>query len=212
MDSDIYIPYGYFIDKPESFIFNRSYFKPFNQRQKLVCWMVSNWKSKFRNDYYNELSKYVNITIFTRITRDRWRFNKCDVLSDCKFYLSFENTNHTDYITEKLWYNAFQCGAIPIALGPSKQNYLNHKIPNDSFIHVEDFANMEDLSKYIKSVSENQTLYQTFFNWRKGRDIYFEDAFGTYYCRIVDYFNKYHPKPHRNIKIKEWFLNGWNNK
>ena len=34
MDSDIYLPYGYFIDKPESFIFNRSYFKPFNQRHK----------------------------------------------------------------------------------------------------------------------------------------------------------------------------------
>lgn len=208
--SDIFIPYGYFIEKPKNFVFNSSFFKPFNQRKKLVCWMVSNWKSNFRNKYYYKLNKYIKIDVFGSKTQKVNRTKKCEVISDCKFYLSFENTNHTDYITEKIWYNAFICGAIPIVHGTTKNDYLKQKIPNDSFIHTDDFKSPGELANYIYKVEKNQTLYQSFFNWRKGRDIYFEDSFGTYYCRVVDYFNKHPFKPRSNLKIKEWFLNNWN--
>lgn len=207
--SDIFLPYGYFIKKPDTFVFNSSFFKPFNQRKKLVCWMVSNWRSKFRNEYYYKLNKSINIEVFGTKTKRIQKFHKCDALSDCKFYLSFENTNHTDYITEKIWYNAFVCGAIPIVHGTLKKEYLKQNIPSDSFIHTDDFANTDELAKYIHKVDQNKTLYQSYFNWRRGRDIYFEDPFGTYYCRVVDFFNRRYLKPRKNLRIKEWFFKGW---
>lgn len=204
-DSDIYLPYGYFIQKPKEFIFKRSYFKPFSEKKKLVCWLVTNWKSNFRNNYYNELKKYIQIDVYSRYTGFLKAKSKCNTISQYKFYLSFENTNHTDYITEKLWYNAFQCGAIPIVLGTTKRNYIEHQIPPNSFIHIDDFANASLLAKYIYKVSTNKTLYQSYFNWRKGRDIFFEYQFGTYYCRVANYLSKYNPKPHNDLCISKWF-------
>lgn len=208
-DSDIFLPYGNFITKSDSFIFQKRFFKPFNERNKKICWLVSNWNSNFRNRYYEEMKKYMDIKVFGGFTKDPRRYQKCQIISDCKFYMSFENANHTDYITEKLWYNAYQCGAIPIVLGTSRKNYENLGIPGDSFIHVNDFENAKELADFIDKVAEDKNIYKKYFNWRKGRDIYFDDAFGTYFCRIVDYIKKYHPEPRTNVKIKDWFLQGW---
>ena len=207
-NSDIFLPYGYFIEKP-NFTFHNKYLKPFDQRNHSVCWIVSNWKSTFRNSYYEKLKEFINIDVYTGLPRDKNIYNKCEHLSQCKFYLSFENSNHSDYITEKLWYNAYQCGAIPIVLGTVKSDYLKQNIPSDSIIHVDDFSSPEELANYIRRVENNMTLYESYFNWRKGRDIYFEDSFGTYYCRVVDYIRKYQPKPHKDNLTADWFIENY---
>ena len=205
-NSDIYLPYGYFIQKPNNFTFHRSYFKTFTKKKKLVCWLVTNLKSDFRNVYYNKLKKYLPIDVYGRNNGFLKATTTCGVISQYKFYLSFENTNQTDYITEKLWYNAFQCGTIPIVLGPKKKNYLEHHIPQNSFIHVDDFSNASQMAKYIYKIANNKQLYESFFSWRKGRDIFFENLYIIYYCRVLDYLSKYNPKPHKDLKISTWLV------
>ena len=41
----------------------------------------------------------------------------CGRISNYKFYLAFENAPCKEYITEKVWWNAYHKGAVPVVLG-----------------------------------------------------------------------------------------------
>lgn len=84
---------------------------------------------------------------------------------DYKFYLSFENQLHCrDYITEKLWNNAYRNNAVPIVWGATKADYEAVAPPN-SFIFAEDYTPKE-LAKYINYLNSNDTAYAEYFKWR----------------------------------------------
>ena len=87
-----------------------------------------------------------------------WQFR----VRDCKFYFSFENSNCSDYITEKFpaALNAF---AVPIVNG-FKQSYEN-MLPG-SFIHARDFASVKDLAAHLKYLLENEVAYLEYHRWR----------------------------------------------
>jgi hypothetical protein len=75
-----------------------------------------------------------------------------------KFYLSIENSNCKDYITEKLE-RAFQWGVVPVVDGAPRMDYETF-IPNhDSIIHVDDFESIEDLASYLKHLIKNDSEY-----------------------------------------------------
>ncbi|KAM8908609.1 LOW QUALITY PROTEIN: 4-galactosyl-N-acetylglucosaminide 3-alpha-L-fucosyltransferase 9-like [Spinachia spinachia] len=82
----------------------------------------------------------------------------------CKFYLSFENSVHSDYITEK-FFNPLTWGSVPVVMGPPRRMYEGHA-PAESFIHVEDFPSPKELAERLLSLDQNQTEYMRFFNWR----------------------------------------------
>ena len=63
------------------------------------------------------------------------------VSEDYKFYLSLENTICTDYVSEKFFQRAGQW-AIPIVF---KRETHTFGIPQDSFIAVDDFADVKQL-------------------------------------------------------------------
>lgn len=201
-DADMYFPYFSFIKQPSNYTFNSPYYKSFSEKKKMICWVVSNRRSRFRNNYYHAIDKHIKVDVFGGKKRVK---SICDVISDYKFYLAFENINHTNYITEKLWYNSFYCGAVPIVLGTSKINYLKQNIPADSFIHVEDFPNISELAKYVLDVANNETLYNSYFNWRKGRKIWQDNR----YCAIMEFFNLHHPMPHKDLVITKWYTDNW---
>lgn len=90
-----------------------------DKKDKLVCWILSNWNEKHeRVKYCNELKNHIELYAFGRY------FGKAindaqykEILTTCKFYLSFENTDaHYDYMTEKL-FNPLTLGSVPVALG-----------------------------------------------------------------------------------------------
>jgi len=88
------------------------------------------------------------------------------ILSEHMFYLSFENSYHCkDYITEKLWYNSFFVGLIPIIWGPDKSD-LEEILPHNSYIYVEDFKTVSDLVTYLNYLKSNRTAYFEYFQWR----------------------------------------------
>eukprot|EP00062_Callorhinchus_milii_P008434 gi/632951118/ref/XP_007891116.1/ PREDICTED: alpha-(1,3)-fucosyltransferase 9-like isoform X2 [Callorhinchus milii] len=159
--SDIQVPYGSLIMSPDS-----SDFKVPN-KSKLVCWVVSHWNPKHRRvNYYKELIKYIDVSVYGRAFGKY--INKNDFtpfITSCKFYLSFENSIHKDYITEKL-YNPLQTGTVPVVLGPSRENYEIF-VPADSFIHVDDFTSAKELAGYLHHLDKDQELYMTYFKWRK---------------------------------------------
>ncbi|VDL95265.1 unnamed protein product, partial [Schistocephalus solidus] len=57
-------------------------------------------------------------------------------------------------------------GMVPIVYGPPKEEYEARAPPN-SFIHVDDFATVNDLIQYLEYLDHNHTAYATYFAWRE---------------------------------------------
>ena len=81
-------------------------------KTKMAAWFVSNCDTtNGRLKYVEELQKYIKIDIFGscgHLHCSRSDAASCYKLlnKDYKFYMSFENSNCKDYITEKLYWNA----------------------------------------------------------------------------------------------------------
>ncbi|KAM6896749.1 4-galactosyl-N-acetylglucosaminide 3-alpha-L-fucosyltransferase 9-like [Lycodopsis pacificus] len=160
-DSNIQVPYGYLLPVTSE---DESFKLP--AKDKLVCWIVSNWGGQQKRvQYYNELKKYVKIHTYGQAFGHQLS-NKDypKILSSCKFYLSFENSIYEDYITEK-FYNPLIWGSVPVVLGPPKQNYEDHA-PPDSFIHINDFSSPQKLAERLLYLDQNNAEYVRFFTWR----------------------------------------------
>ncbi|KAM9315373.1 4-galactosyl-N-acetylglucosaminide 3-alpha-L-fucosyltransferase 9 [Gastrophryne carolinensis] len=197
-DSDIQVPYGFMVVSTQPFEFEVP------SKDKLVCWVVSNWNpDHVRVKYYNELSKYIEILTFGQAFGEYLSDKSLiPTISTCKFYLSFENSIHKDYITEKL-YNALLAGSVPIVLGPPRENYENY-IPADSFIHVEDFLSPRELADYLIILNKDTERYLAYFNWRKHYTVNLSHFWESHACLACD-----HIKRHQEYKsvsnLEKWF-------
>ncbi|XP_039521879.1 4-galactosyl-N-acetylglucosaminide 3-alpha-L-fucosyltransferase 9-like [Pimephales promelas] len=162
LDSDILVPYGRILENTGG---KKDYEIP--RKNKLVCWIVSNWNPNFRRSkFYGEFEKHISVQTYGN------HFNKrigdqdyTDVMSSCKFYLSFENSIHKDYITEKL-YRPLSLGTVPVVIGPPRANYEEF-IPASAFIHVDDFKTPKELADHLKLLDQNDNLYRQHFTWRE---------------------------------------------
>uniref|UniRef100_A0A665WG41 Fucosyltransferase n=2 Tax=Echeneis naucrates TaxID=173247 RepID=A0A665WG41_ECHNA len=184
LDSHIPVPYG----RLEYVSGNDTFQLP--AKDKVVCWIVSNWNSRYKRvQYYNELKKHININgygaAFNRRINNEERMK---IISECKFYLAFENSIYKDYMTEKLFYS-MQLGSLPIALGPSRQNYEDH-IPSDSFIHVDDFSSPKELADWLLYLDKNNTEYMKYFNWRSRYEVKMSMFGAEHACRACSYIQQ----------------------
>ncbi|XP_078069809.1 4-galactosyl-N-acetylglucosaminide 3-alpha-L-fucosyltransferase 9-like [Mustelus asterias] len=196
-DSDIEVPYGSLRINKVPFDFELP------SKSSLVCWVVSNWNTNHaRVKYYNELYKYIDINTYGQAFGERLSDkNLIPTISSCKFYLSFENSIHEDYITEKL-YNALLAGTVPVVLGPSRNNYENY-IPGDSFIHVDDFHSAQELADYLHEVDGNEDLYMHYFKWRKYYSVRLVHFWDEHACNVCE--NVKHQKYRSCSNLEQWF-------
>ena len=163
----------------------------FKKRSNIASWFVSNCASTTRNKFASKLGNYYPINVGgscaskikgSKITHEK---STCERDSECetndmkskKFYLAFESTNCSDYITEKFW-RSLSFGLIPIVIQPSKISYERIAPPN-SFIHAQDFNfDAQLLANYLNEVSNNEELYSKHLKWKilyknyyKGHDV-----------------------------------------
>ncbi|XP_023193541.1 alpha-(1,3)-fucosyltransferase 7-like isoform X1 [Xiphophorus maculatus] len=164
-DADVTIPYGEL--KPletESNLVEDSHIN----KTSLVCWVVSNYMDHHRRtQVYKELSATVPVKVYGRW--NKLPLSSEDLLptiSRCYFYLAFENSLAKDYVTEKLWQNAYRAGAVPVVLGPPISDY-KAVAPEHSFIHVDEFSSVQELGKYLQRLAEDRKKYEEYFNWKK---------------------------------------------
>ena len=97
-------------------------------KNKLILWIYSNCKVKYRVDYAKQLLKSgIEIDIYGKCGKtDPCKRNQECLISmykKYKFYLAFENSQCYDYITEKVWKSLYY-GMVPIVYGAPLESYF----------------------------------------------------------------------------------------
>ncbi|XP_010890731.2 alpha-(1,3)-fucosyltransferase 7 isoform X2 [Esox lucius] len=162
--ADVPIPYGKLVPLPP----NSSSFMIPKKGDCLVSWVVSNYQPDHeRSQVYQGLRKYIPIQVYGRWPRRPLSEQSLlRTIGRCHFYLAFENSVAPDYITEKLWRNAYEAGAVPVVLGPSRADYEALVAPG-SFIHVNDFNSTQELAVFLKQLATDRRSYENYFKWRQ---------------------------------------------
>ena len=164
-------------------------------KTKGVAWFVSNCKAKNgRLEYAKELAKFIEVDIYGECG-----FYKCSrsMKDDCfemldkdyRFYLSFENSNCKNYITEKFFVNGLGHDLIPIVMGARPKDYKK-VAPYNSYIHVEDFDGPKELAEYLKVLENDDDLYNNYFRW-KGTGEMINTKFWCRVCTLLHYPRSY---------------------
>uniref|UniRef100_A0A3B3SWE3 Fucosyltransferase n=1 Tax=Paramormyrops kingsleyae TaxID=1676925 RepID=A0A3B3SWE3_9TELE len=173
--------------------------------QKWV-WMnfESNWNPAHeRVKFYNLLKEHINISLFGRVTKYLTNQEYVSTVSSCKFYLSFENSKHKDYITEKL-YKPLDLGTVPIVLGPPREQYENI-VPGDAFIHVDDFLSPKELASRLHFLDENETEYHRYFEWKRHLKVKYVNFPIEHACRACDYLKKHSDEYSSFDNLNQWY-------
>jgi hypothetical protein len=188
----------------------------FKKRKNAILWFVNNCYAKKRFKQALEISKHYAVYIYTKCKPEEESDIKqyshlklfrdaCERGSECeklnfnhfKYYLTFENTNCSDYITEKMW-KSLANHMIPIVMQPNHDSFTRHEIPSKSFIHMKDFAfNAERLAQHLHRIDSDFSLYFDYIKWTL---LYFK----VYYePELID--------PHRMCKMCEALNKQFNN-
>ncbi|XP_056230408.1 alpha-(1,3)-fucosyltransferase 4-like [Seriola aureovittata] len=192
-DSDIFLPYGYLIPREHTDRTPQNrYAHPLNTpshshllKPRLLAWVISNWsESHARVAFYYQLRRYVQVDVFGRAGRplpeDSGGGSVVRLVGRYQFYLALENSQHTDYITEKLW-NAVLAGAVPVVLGPSRKNYERF-LPPEAFIHVDDFPSVRGLARYLLMLRRNPVRLRRHLDWRGSYSVHQPAFWAEHYC------------------------------
>ncbi|XP_066509797.1 alpha-(1,3)-fucosyltransferase 7-like [Hoplias malabaricus] len=204
-DADIFMPYGKLVAKKNT----STYFIP--QKQNcLVAWVVSHYKDQQkRSKVYQQLRKHIPaelIEVYGHWTqRPLADKNLLSTISRCLFYLAFENSEHKDYITEKLWRNSLQAGSVPVVLGPPKSNY-ERLLPLDAFIHVDDFSSAKELAGFLQHLASDRKSYEAYFRWHDSHEV---KTYTDWRERLCTICSNYHKLPMHKVYQD---LYGWVNK
>ncbi|KAL7876948.1 hypothetical protein SRHO_G00035910 [Serrasalmus rhombeus] len=183
------------------------------KKDKLVCWFVSNTNpstgTATRMKYYEELSKHIKVNVYGNMAGSRLKDEDYyPTMASCKFYLSFENSIHKDYITEK-FNGPLSVGTVPVVLGASREN-CEQFAPGDSFIHVNDFPDASALAQHLLQLDKDDEAYRRYFDWRKHVSatphlIAGNQEFISYICHACEYIG-IHREYKQAHNIYDWYF------
>jgi len=98
----------------------------FSKKKYLVSAVISNCANgKHRIDYINEMKNFIQIDVYGKCGRKKCPLNedcKAFISKEYKFYLAFENSVCTDYITEK-FFNILRHDIVPVVWGGGNYEY-----------------------------------------------------------------------------------------
>lgn len=206
-DSDVFVPYGYLYprthpsDQPPGLV------PPLSRKRGLVAWVVSNWDERqARVRYYHQLSQHVSVDVFGKggTRRPVPDIGLLHTVARYKFYLAFENSQHLDYITEKLWRNSLLAGTVPVVLGPDRANYERF-VPRGAFIHVDDFPSASSLAAYLLFLDRNPAVYRRYFHWRRSYAVHITSFWDEPWCRACQAVQRAGDRPQSKRNLARWF-------
>jgi len=180
-DSTVVIPYGkweYYNPNIRSIKGSQN---PVVNKTKKVAWIVSNCGVHERDNYVKELRKHIEVDQFGGCNGvSCGNLSECEqLISSYKFYLAFENSKHPEYITEKAFRRLRQ-KTVPVVMGASIEDYTK-QLPENSFIHVDQFESAAHLASYLHKLDKNDSLYNEHLDWIDTGE--FIDSIEMKFCR-----------------------------
>ncbi|XP_023229832.1 glycoprotein 3-alpha-L-fucosyltransferase A-like [Centruroides sculpturatus] len=166
-DSDIRVKYGEVCQLPTE---EWEYVDKDYLQSKIgeVVWFVSNCHtSNNRIDYVAKLSEHIQVDIYGNCGKKKCQPSQSpecydEILKHYKFYLSFENSNCKDYVTEKL-FNVLNYDVIPVVMGSADYESI---APPHFVINAVDFPDPVNLAEFLKTVGSDGRLYNSYFEWK----------------------------------------------
>ncbi|XP_070490701.1 alpha-(1,3)-fucosyltransferase C-like [Chironomus tepperi] len=224
LDSDILFPYATIMDIKSGVIVapsrNANWMEPENvtdprilniikSKSKMAAWFVSRCKSFSNREVLTQkLQQFINIDIYGKCGNHscpRTDQNQClDMLnSTYKFYLAFENSICTDYMTEKVFLNMDNY-VIPILYNGVTD--MQHFLPPKSYINVNDFNSIEELANYLKFLDINPQEYANYFWWKKYYKID-NNPYPNSYCKMCMKLNEWDVEAKRQqyVDVAKWY-------
>ncbi|KAL3856178.1 hypothetical protein ACJMK2_010961 [Sinanodonta woodiana] len=205
-ESDIYLPNAEFRHRTEAekleFRTNSKTINFFRNKTKTAVAMISHCSDEARRyKLIQDLGKYIDIDIYGRCGKKcPGDFQSCDNLQySYKFYLSFENSNCRDYVTEKFWLRQ-KFHQIPIVAWDMDWKGL---VPPKSFINLLDFPDIGAAARYITQVGKNETLFNSYFDWQAN----FINTFECSMCKICKTLHSGHIPPQVYSDFGGWMKN-----
>nr|XP_025849109.1 alpha-(1,3)-fucosyltransferase 4 [Vulpes vulpes] len=206
-DSDVFVPYGRLYPRARPSDQPAGPAPPLARKRGLVAWVVSNWDERqARVRYYRQLSRHLAVDVFGRAGPGRPvpASGLLHTVARYKFYLAFENSQHRDYITEKLWRNALLAGAVPVVLGPDRANYERF-LPRGAFIHVDDFPSAAALAAHLLFLDRNPAVYRRYFHWRRSYAVHITSFWDEPWCRACQAVQAAGDRPKSVRNLARWF-------
>lgn len=165
------------------------------RRDVLVAIMGSNCGgANHRWEYVNQLKKYIDIDVYGSCgdLKCPGHFRSdCEKLGNYLFYLAFENSNCDEYVTEKVWWNAYHKNSIPIVMGGVDGTY-EKLLPYGSYLNVDKFANPATLAEYLLHINKTND-FQQFYQWKSYFNVLNEHGYfqsdSYHYCRVCEALN-----------------------
>ncbi|XP_053386264.1 alpha-(1,3)-fucosyltransferase C-like [Mercenaria mercenaria] len=141
---------------------NKNYSDIFRQKTETALWFVNHCRTSSKREVYaSELAKYTNVTKVGKCNMNR--SSSCPKRGNCttvlakkyKFYLAFENSLCTDYITEKafLW---FTRDIVIVVRGAT---HYEKYLPKGTFIDTNAFKSAKELAQHLNKVGANEEEY-----------------------------------------------------
>ena len=177
----------------------------FQNRTKLVVWLVSHCKTHGkREEYSKKLQQYIPVDVIGRCGSNICPKNnmtcRAHLLNNIyRYYFAAENSNCRDYITEKAFWTTLY-SIIPVVRGGG--NYSLY-FPKDSVIDVRHFSNHSSLARHLFSVANETSVYAEYFRWKKRYNIRTSDrdyGIDSPYCQLCK-------RLHQQQKFKRVYQN-----
>ncbi|CAL1527931.1 unnamed protein product [Lymnaea stagnalis] len=207
VDSDIPVPYSRLKPNPKSNEERPNYYEIAKQKNRTALWFVTRCNVPSRRaDYVKEMQKYIDVDIYGQCGKRCSGGEYCtEDFLQYKFYLSFENSFCTDYITEKLFRN-FAPGRhiIPVVRGGGSYDKY---FPKGLFINAAHFKTPKALALHLKELASDPMQYSKQLAFKDsyvlGEDTLLHEAG----CEICTYFNTQVAQP-KKYDMKKWLYDG----
>lgn len=181
-------------------------------KNRTIAWFVSNCKTDSRRELLvRNLTRYIPVDIYGSCAR-----RKCgmDNMEECyqmlekryRFYLSFENSLCTDYVTEKL-YRALDHGVVPVVYGGADYSRF---LPAGSYINAMDFSSPRNLADYLNQLMTDDEGYLEFFRWKAKYRVDPKPMDGwCRLCQLLHHIEQDHDEESSNLNHKSYDIATW---
>lgn len=130
--------------------------------RKDCCMVVSNGNAKERISFYEKLSEHIQVDSGGKYINNIGGpvVDKMEFIKNYKFVISFENSSHPGYCTEKL-IEPMIAGSLPIYWGDPK---IGNDFNNKSFINIHEYSSEDEAINYILFLIKNPEKYLEVLN------------------------------------------------